>query len=280
MSYISNRDTLILNAINEVKVQEGVDVSVQEKGKGLRKFGVNSAVGTTFETVAQFQGTVANETYVVGNTIKSVSSSSASDNTQTLVVEGHTVDGNGLMTFVSQDVVLNGQTIVILSTPLHRANRMYVKQTGTRQTYPADLVGIVYCWADSGTGATGGVPKTDTDTKITIQAGQTQSQKCATSISDSDYYFINNFSGAVGVAGGSASRVEIIIEIRSVEFGGAWLPQGRIIELNVGANGVNEDFNPMIIVRPNTDIRVRAKVDSNTAEVTGAFSGYLASIIN
>lgn len=267
----------ISHAINEVFSTYGDVVSVWEKAKSLREFGRNATVGTSFETIAEFQGTTANETFVTTNIVDSIVSSSSSDTSQTIVIEGHTVDGSGNLTFVSQEAVLTGQTEVTLTTPLARVTRAYVKSSGTFGTTPAALVGTVYIYDNTG-GISSGVPVTPAATKITISAGQTQSQKCATSISSTDYYFIENFAADIGVTGGSAVRVECLIEIRDIFNGGVWRPIGRNIELTVGQNGVVQKFNPLLIVPKNHDIRVVAKTNANTAEVTAQFSGYLAIV--
>jgi hypothetical protein len=270
-------DFKLAHAIRVVEADDSVDVSIWEKAKGLRKFGRNSTVGTSFETVGELQGTESNETFVTTNLIDGVSSSSASDTSQTIVIEGHTVDGSGNLTFVSQEAILLGQTEVTLTTPLARATRAYVKPSGTFGTTPTALVGNVYIYDNTG-GVGSGTPTVASGTKLMISAGNTQTQKCATSTSSADYWFIDSFSAAVGVAGGSASRVEIRIELRDIANGGAWRPAGRNIELTVGQNGITYLLDPCIIVPPNHDIRVRAKTDSNTAEVVAELAGYLAII--
>ena len=254
----------------------GDTVSVADKGKNLNKFGTNATVGNSFETVAQFQGSVANETYASTNSVLAIVSSNAAD-TQTIVIEGHTVDGSGNLTFTTQEATLTGQTPVVLATPLARANRAYVRASGTFNTYPADLSGTVSVY-DSTDGETGGVPDTDSAVKLVIEAGFTQSEKCATSVSQSDYWFITSFAAGIGDAGGSASRVTFRIEARDVANGGAWLPKGRDIVVNVDQNAGIEYLDPLIIIPKNHDVRVRAKTDSNTAEVFAEIRGVLAVI--
>ena len=267
----------LAHAIRVIEVEDSVNVSIWEKGKSLRKFGRNGTVGNSFETVAELQGTESNETFVTTNIIDSIVSSSGSDTSQTIVIEGHTIDGSGNLTFVSQEAALNGQTEVTLGTPLARASRAYVKPSGSFGTTPTALVGTVYIYDNTG-GITSGVPNTASGTKLTIRAGETQSQKAATSLSSVDYYFIDRIAGAVGVAGGSANRVELRLETRDIANGGAWRPIGETIELTVGATGVQYDLEPVAIVKPNHDIRLMAKTDASTAEVVGGFSGYLAIV--
>jgi hypothetical protein len=255
----------------------GDTVSVFKKGKNLNKFGTNSAVGTAFETVAQFQGTTADETFVSTNLIDSVVSSSTSDTTQTIRVEGHTIDVSGNLTFTVQDAILTGQTEVTLATPLARCTRMSVKASGTFNTTPAALVGIVAAY-DNTDGISAGVPSTAAATKCLIEAGETQSQKCATSVSSTDYWFITTVDAGVGVAGGNAARILIRVEFRDVANGGAWLPLGRDLTLDIDQNGVQQQESPFLIVPKNHDVRVRAKTDSNTAAVFAELRGFLAKV--
>ena len=255
----------------------GDTVSVADKKKNLNKFGTNSTVGTSFETVAQFQGAVANETYVSTNIIDSIVSSDAAD-TQTIVVEGHTIDGSGNLTFVIQEATLNGQTEVPLTTPLARCTRMYVANSGTFDSPQAAIAGTVVVY-DNTDGITSGVPNTDAAVKCLIEAGFTQSEKCATAISLTDYWFITDFEAGLGDAGGAANRVTFRLEARDIANGGVFRPLGRDIVVNVGQNGVSFRFDPLGIVPKNHDVRVVAKCDSNTAEVFGEIQGVLAKII-
>jgi hypothetical protein len=254
----------------------GDTVSVAAKAKDLTKFGTNSTVGTSYETVAQFQGTTANETFVSTNAIDAIVSSNAGD-TQVIRVEGQTIDGSGNLTFVVQDATLNGQTSVLLGTPLARATRAYVKDSGTFNSPQAALAGVVSVY-DNTDGESGGVPTTAAATKLLIEAGFTQSEKCATSVSANDYWFITEFSAGIGDAGGSANRVTFRLESRSVTGGGVWRPFGRVLVVNVDQNGRTFTPVPYLIVPKNSDVRVVAKTNSNTAEVFAEVRGMLAAV--
>lgn len=265
----------------EVKSTYGDTVSVSDKSKSLNKFGTNETVGTALETVGHFQGTTANETYVSTNLIDGISSSAAGDTGLVFVVEGHTIDGSGNLTFVSQDATLDGsdgRTKVVLATPMARANRMYLKDSGTFDSPQTEPTGTVYVYDDTD-GITAGVPDTAAATKILVDPGEAQSRKCATSISSADYWFVSFFGADIGESGGNASYVTVILEIRDVENGGVWRPLGREIVLVVGQTGVHLEFSPYLIVPKNHDVRVRADSDSNTAAVEAEIGGYLAKIV-
>lgn len=255
----------------------GDTVSVSTKAKNLNKFGRNRAIGTSFETVAEMQGTTANETFVSTNLIDSISSSSASDTTQTIRIEGHTIDGSGNLTFVVQEADLNGQSKVTLTTPLARATRANVKETGTFGSEPAALVGTVYIYDDAD-GIASGVPNTAAATKLMILAGENQTEKAATCVSSSDYWFISYFTAGVGEAGNSANYITVRMETRDVVNGGAWRPMGREVVLLPDVNGQVLNFSPYLIVPKSHDWRVRAKTDANTAEVFAEAGGVLAVI--
>lgn len=267
----------IAHAINVVKSTYNDDVSVAEKAKSLNKFGLNETVGTSFETVAQFQGSTANETYVSSNLIDSIVSDSGTD-TQTITIEGHIIDGSGNLSFVSQDATLTGTTEATLSTPLARANRAFVKNSGVFDSPQSSLSGNVYIY-DNTDGISSGVPVTPSATKLMILAGETQSQKCATSISSTDYWFITSIDAGIGEAGGSANRVLVRAEIKDVKNGGVWSPIGRDLTLDIDQNGVQKEEIPFLIVPKNHDVRVLAECDSNTSSVFAELRGYLAIII-
>lgn len=273
MSDIAHAERVVLSTYGDT-------VSVEDKAKNLNKFGTNDSVGTSFETVGQFQGTVANETFVSTDLIDTVSSSSASDTSLTLTIEGHTIDGSGNLTFVVQSVTTDasdGRTAVSLGTPLARASRAYVANSGTFGSPQSTPVGILYVY-DNADGATNGVPNTAAATKLLIQAGETQTEKCATSVSSSDYWFISYLSATIGDASPTANIVTCRIERRDVANGGAWRPLGRDVVLVAGGQGADLEFSPFLIVPKNHDVRVRALTDTGTAEVHAEIGGYLALV--
>lgn len=279
------QDQKVRQAINEVLSAYGDTVSVEAKAKSLYKFGRNRTVGTSWETVAEQQSTEANETFVSTNIIDSIVSSNAGD-TQTITVEGHTIDASGNLTFVSQNIALTGQTPATLTTPLARATRAFVAPSGTFNSPPAALAGNVSVYDDTD-GESSGVPTTASATKLLIIAGETQSEKAATSISQTDYWFIGYFAAgigvsggnaAIGVSGGNAARVTVRMETRDVPNGGVWRPMGVDVALVVGQPAPPVPFPALRIVPKNHDWRIVAKSDANTAEVFAEAGGVLAAV--
>ena len=259
----------------------GDTVSVERKAKNLSKFGINFTVGTTFETVGQFQGTTANETFTSTNSIDRVSSDNTSNNGLVVQIEGHTIDGSGNLTFVVQEATLGtpATTPVTLPTPLARASRMFPKASGTFNAPQGDVVGNVYVFDNTAaTGTTAGVPDVAAATKLML-VDQNQSQQCATSISSTDYWFITSIDAGIGSAGGNAARVLVRLETRDVANGGVWRPLGRDLNIDIDQNGVQQEESPYLIVPKNHDIRVRALTDANTASVFAEIRGVLAKVI-
>ena len=153
-------DPNIAEAINFIFNEYGDNVSVVEKAKPLNKFGRNLSVATAFETVSEFQGSEINETFVSTDLIDSISSSNSADQSKTVTIEGHTIDGSGNLTFVSQDATTDasdGQTKVTLTTPLARANRLYIKNSGTFNSPQTALAGTLFVYDDAG-GVGSGTP--------------------------------------------------------------------------------------------------------------------------
>jgi hypothetical protein len=247
----------IAQARNQIKDRYGVDVTVNGKAKGLRKFGRNDDLNTaTFETIWMLGG---HETYATGNTIDTISSSSTGD-TQEVKIEGHTLSGNDL-TFVVQTATLTGQTKALLTTPLYRANRMY--NNGS-----TDFAGSVYLYED--TAISGGVPTDTTKAHLLATGIRNQSEKAATSLSSVDFWIIDHVYGSVSAK--AAGRVEFHVQVR--EYGKVF----RSI-LNVStSDNFSMDITPHIVVPPNSDFRIVALASAANMECEAGADGLLAMI--
>lgn len=236
--------------------------SADYKRKSLLKFGGNGDVDTTTSTL--WNGT-GNEVYATTDAITTVSSSSASDAGQ-MTVEGHTVEGTGTdarFTFVVQDVTLDGQTEVSLATPLARVSRMY-NPTGT------EWVGDIYAY-ESDT-VTAGVPQTDAKIHAKINAGDQQTRKAATTISNDDMFFISSM--LVGINKKKVETADCELQVRKV--GGVFLPKARLTVSSTGTSTFSERFEPYIIAPSNSDVRIVAAAGSSGVEVSAHISGWLA----
>lgn len=278
--YLNHADFWHGHAVREIKKTYGHDVSIYRKSKTLNKFGrnTNNVSGEQF-TVMDFQGDVFNESLLSSNAIDSIVSSSGSD-TETIRVEGHTQDANGLLTFVVQNVTLTGQTPASLTTPLARVTRAYVAN-GTFASPASDLVGTVAIYdSSSSSGVGSGVPNTDAAVHAQIRgaAGKNQTEKCATAVSNSDYWLIREAHCASGRTGGTSSNVDFEIEVR--QLGGVWRPVGMEVSMRNTVNPFESvDLYPLIIVPPNSDVRMVATATVSDTPVAGRIEGVLAQIV-
>ena len=260
---MSDFEPRIRHAIRVVHATYGDRVSVDVKNKDLLKFGRNLDVGTSRATVMNLPSGQLHETYVSDNTITHFASANAGD-TQELVVEGHTTDGSGF-TFVTQTVTLAGQTKTALTTPLARATRAH-------NNGATDLTGPVYFAQD--VTFTGGVPQTASAVHLIIPAGANQTEKCATTLGDSDYWLISN--AYADVSEKTAAFADFQLEVR--RFGKVFRQQ---VDFTASTNGQGiVRFDPLFIVPPNSDVRLTAVADGAGTAVSGGIQGFLAIKVN
>ena len=259
-------DGRLVQAEREIEATFGDRVSVDRKAKSLIKFGKSGTLSTSRETIWNVGG---NETYVTGNTITHVSSSSASDN-QTIKLECHTVSGTGTdsqFTFVVQTVTLNGQTPVALDTPVARISRIF--NDGS-----TNLVGAVYVYEIDGTTVTAGVPSPASKIHSKIDAGFQQGFKGATTFSNEDYYILTGGFGSI--SNKQAASVDFFLEVR--QAGKVFIEQAAVSANSAGGSWQIE-LDPAIIIPKNSDIRVTCLSGSQGAVVYCNFKGYLAKVI-
>jgi len=263
----NNIEPRLLRALDEMTAfYGGQSWSVYKKSKSLNKFGRRSGVGSSKATVGSLGGEL-HETLLATNGITSVISSDAGDN-QTITIEYHTISG-GELTFGVQSVTLNGQTAVTLPTACARVSRLY-------NTSATEMAGDIYVYEGGAT--TAGVPDTASEIHLQVDAGEQQSKKAATSISNVDAWFITGITTSV-VAGTPGSQVvDFDLEIKSTTS--VWRPQLEW-SCQIGAlNTVSIDLDPVIIVPKNHDVRVSAEAASGTGiDVTASFRGFLATVL-
>lgn len=259
---IDLHDPWVHRAIHEVEEEYGDLISVDDKRKSLLKFGENSSVSTSYETV-WLQG--GHETYVSSNLINKISSSNAGD-TQEVVIEGHILDDDGSFVFVSQSKTLAGQTETALDTPLVRVSRIY-NDNGT------DFAGTIYVYEDDTVVA--GVPQTATKIHITAEGADNQSQKAAVTMAGDEYWLISEAYAMVNIK--TAGKADFLFQVRKKDktfrtrIPAAAHSQGSAFYLNL---------RPFLIVPKNADFRVIAVADQAAVSVVAWASGALAKVIN
>lgn len=241
----------------------GDNVSVDLKSKTLRKFGENYDIDAGVSEQVWYTG--GNETLSTTNDITTVSSSNASD-TQNIYVEGHYFDANGDKIFHTQSVTLNGQNKVTLSQPLCRATRSFTDDS-------TETLGDVYVYKDGTISA--GVPTDASTIHITQPIEYQQTLKCATSVSNTDYWLIQ--SATFSVLKSASASVDFTIWIR--DDGGVFRPVAVFGVASAGSPFQKLFSNP-IIVKPNSDVKVTAESNANNTAVSAVLDGLFAKIIN
>lgn len=270
-------DAWINHAIDVIKSTYGDDVSIEAKNKDLVKFGRVSMNGNTnWQTVEiQTHTSIENETYLAANSIDYIVSSSTADiaanNSSDGIVEGHTIDGSGNFTFVSQPVILTGQTPAQLQTPLARCTRWYNNDS-------AETAGKISVYDSSvTTTVTAGVPAAGyAGVHLTVRAGSQNSEKCSTTISNTDYWIVNGVYA--DVLSKSDENIEMSFEIRSK---GKVFREAFEFSCSTGI-GQFRASHPYIIVPKNADVRIRAKCDgafTGTLDVGAGMFGALAKVV-
>ena len=258
-------DGRLVQGEREIQATYGDYVSIDKKAKSLLKFGKSASLSVnSFETIWTVGG---HEVYVSDNTIAYVSSSNALD-VQEVTIEGHTITGTGFdqeFTFVTQSVILNGQTPVALATPLARTSRMY-------NNNGQELVGRVVVYEN--TTVVGGVPSDATKIHLDIPAGFQSSFKAATTFSKEDYYLITGAYGAVSLK--QSAAVDFYLEIRDA---GKTFRQAALFTASSAGGAFNIELDPCIIVPKNADVRITCETSSNNAVAFGVFRGYLAKVV-
>ena len=231
-------------------VKKKYNEEVFVKPKSLTRFGYNPEIEQNVKE--QVWRTGGLEVLPSANTINRVVSTSLTD-TQVVVIEGHILSGPNLI-FVTQTVTLTGTTPVTLPTPLARATYLQNKDT-------TDFAGLVTV-TDSTTGFT----------HLTVNGDHNKSLKAGTSISATDFWFITNITLSVGKT--NPAVVEFDVEVR--QNGYVWVPVFMTSLANSSAI-LSIDFDPVLIIRNNSDLRITALSDSNNTSVYAQITGYLAN---
>jgi len=184
-------------------------------------------------------------TYPATATIDTISSSSASD---TEVIEIQGLDANYVG--VVQNATLNGQTKVVLATPLMRVFRM--KNEGS-----ADLVGTVYCYED-GT-ISGGVPTTNSTIKAIITIGHNQTLMAIYTVAAGCTGYLYDFTpdSVAKVAGFLHGHLLIR------EFGGVFQVKRTWAVSSTGSSAFPYKFKRPLVIPEKSDIEFVVESSAN-----------------
>ena len=242
-------DGRLVQAEREIYQYLGDEVSIDNKAKGLLKFGKSAPL--TKDVLSTVWTVGGHETYVEDNLITHVVSSSSLD-IHNLYIECHTVAGTGTdqkFTFLTQNVVLNGQTPVELPIPVARVSYM-------QNNNGVPFVGQIAAYQGTST-VTAGVPNDITKVHDRIEAGFQNSFKGATTFSDGDYYILTGGFGSVSSnLDGSA---DFYLEVRRA---GKVFTQGAAISGSRGGQW-SVHLDPAVIIPKNADVRVSVMSSTN-----------------
>lgn len=262
MTYLPTQTDTIRQAINVIRATYGDEVSVEQKAKDLLKFGSRNSVSAGWETVMTAQGSETQETMLTSNGITTVVSSNSADNGKQLTLEYHTYSG-GNLTFGTQTVTLDASdatTPVTLGTAVGRANRAIWTSGGA-------LVGNIYFY-EGGT-------RTDANTHLVIPAGEQQTQKAQTAISNNDYWIITRASGSVSEK--TSAWADFRLEVKAASTS-VWVPITQNFSVSDASGTISLLPEPFLIVPSNHDVRLVARTNSAGVSIAGGFSGYLAIV--
>lgn len=251
--------------------------AVNIKPKTLLKFGASTNIDQNVKsTIMTLPGaTQRHETYVYTNAIDSISSGAIADTGNEIYIEGHTIDGDGNLTFVTQTVNLDGtsgRTRVALSTPLCRATR-----AENRSAEGNELTGPVYIYENSA--ITNGKPDDDTKTHLMIASGQNKSEKAATAISSQDYFIVTQVYASVLKGGASGVGVDFELQSRRIENSAGKIFTQKF-EFTVTRDGQVPpiNLNPYVIIPKNSDVRLVGDSSANDTSVRAWFNGYFGLV--
>lgn len=238
-------------AVRNIELTDSIDVDIWEKGRELIKYGRNDDLDAGVTEMIWLQGGI--ETIPTANDIDEIVSTDAGD-TQDVIIEGHTVDGSGNLTFVVQTATLNGITAVTLTTPLRDATRLY--NNGS-----TDFAGTV-------TVSDGGVTS-----YLATDGANNQSLKCAASMGSDTYWIITKLMGSVKRA--NSAVVDFQLQIR--EKGKVWRTRYSF-SVSRDAGTFQVDLDPFIIMKPSSDMRVVGTSNAANTVAEAAVHGYMALI--
>lgn len=194
MAFLKVRQIFNKRASVDLDFKTAVSMGMVDGYSTVDKFGVNKNITTLSdpEDVWEFGGLY---NYDADGTapIQYLSSSDAGD-LNTISVQGLDIDGN----FIAQDVTLNGQNNVTLTTPLWRVYRMINMSSFS-------INGIAYCHTDAS--PTAGVPA-DENVRAIINDGNNQTLMSLYTIPKGKVAFLHRGEIGLELEGNSATLAE------------------------------------------------------------------------
>jgi hypothetical protein len=184
--------------------------------------------------------------------IDSISSSNAGD-TQDIEIQG--LDAN--YNLVTQTVTLNGQTTVILPTPLIRVFRMFNDNSTT-------LAGNVFLYTN-GTATTGGVPNVTANIRAGIEVPNNQTLMAIYTVPAGKTAYMRDWYAATA-AGNKSATYKVILKARN--FGKVFRTKHVSSISDVAVNTYQHKYEEPEVFAEKTDIEMTVELLSTG--VTGA----------
>lgn len=223
----------------------------------IDKFGFSSSV-TADDSNEDIWEAGGEYPYSTSNDVISISSSNDND-TEPIELNTQLIDG----TEVIQEVTLQGQTRVALSTPCCHIIRM--ENEGSN-----DILGTVYVY--SGTAETDGVPSGGSVTKALIDDGNNQTQMAIYRVPKQTVGFL--YVGELGLefSSGPIGTEALTAQYQSRRLGGVFKVK-KTISVQASGSSNYDNFRPFRDVIPAlTDIKLTKVFSSAVMGVNGSFT--------
>lgn len=176
-------------------------------------------------------------------------------------IEGHTKDDSGNLSFVTQNITVDGQNAVSLTTDLCRCTR--IRALDETALALADYVSV---YDSSQTTISSGVPQTDAGVYATMRGGQYRNtEKAATAIDSDSYFAVEEL--AVSMGADKTATVEVFFQQR-VLGQGFYSTIAPFFIGNTNPTPAAKEKKRSLIVPPNSDFRVLAIRTSGAQAVT------------
>lgn len=207
----------------------------------INKFGYNSAVGTSYETITDLgTNNLPTSAAVVSVVSASTADTSAGTGARTVEIQGLDADYN----LKTETVTMNGQTAVTTTATFIRVFRMRVATAGTGEVNAGNITASI---------SSSDVARINADEGQTLMAVYTvPANKTA---------YLVKFQGSL------SKNQEAQFQLRARESSGAWNVKGL---WGTFAASVNYDYPVPLKFEEKTDIQIRAKAGA-TSEVGAIF---------
>ena len=214
-------------------------------------FGINSAVGTSFETVWYSGGTYA---YPSSAAVLKVSSTSANDTSagtgaRTVLVQGL----NATYDAVSETVILNGQTQVDTVNSYIRVNKLIVLTAGSGGV----AAGIIYIGTGS---ATGGVPQTSI-----LNAANTSNNKSESAVYTVPAGYTAYIYNYIISSSNPDANTATTFRLRIRPFGGVFSTDSYLVVPGNGIFELSDEFPNQVTEKSDIEVQATATAGSSSA---------------